>query len=60
MKKCASRDKKKKAYEKPVLRIVDISAGTQVLATGCKFSFGTTSNPSAVPCTATPCYAPGS
>jgi len=50
----------KKAYEKPVLRIVNISGGIQTLAIGCKFSFGTTAAPAAFPCTANRCSAPGS
>ncbi len=50
----------KKVYEKPVLRIVNITGGIQTLAIGCKFSFGTTAAPSAFPCVANRCSAPGS
>jgi hypothetical protein len=55
-----TKNDKKKAYEKPVLRIVNISGGMQTLAIGCKFSFGTTAAPSAFPCVANRCSAPGS
>ncbi len=50
----------KKAYEKPVLRIVNITGGIQTLAVGCKFAFGSTAAPMAIPCIANNCARPGS
>jgi len=58
MKKNETRKKLKKPYVKPVLRIVNISGGIQTLANGCKFSFGTTAAPSAMPCIANNCARP--
>ncbi len=60
MKKNKNWKRAKKVYEKPVLRIVNISGGVQTLAVGCKFSFGLTAAPSAFPCVANRCSAPGS
>jgi hypothetical protein len=51
----------KKAYEKPGLRIVNISGGIQTLGIGCKTATGGgTSNPIAVPCWANNCSQNGS
>jgi hypothetical protein len=50
----------KKAYEKPVLRVVNITGGIQTLATGCKFSFGTIASPGSAPCIANYCAVAGS
>ena len=60
MKPDEKKKNQKKAYEKPVLRIVNITGGIQTLAIGCKFAFGTTSAPAAFPCVANRCSAPGS
>jgi hypothetical protein len=54
------RKKVKRAYEKPVLRVVDISGGIQTLAIGCKFRFGTIQAIGSAPCIANRCSAPGS
>ena len=60
MKKKETRKNVKKAYEKPVLRIVNISGGIQTLAKGCKFSFGTDSGSWVSSCHINSCAAPGS
>ena len=38
MEKLEKSEVTKKAYEKPVLRVVSITAGTQTLDTGCKLA----------------------
>lgn len=50
----------KKTYQKPVLRIVSISAGVQTLGLGCKTATGGGSLPIAVPCWANGCAQQGS
>jgi len=60
MKQNEDRKKIKKAYQKPVLRVVNISGGIQTLAVGCKFSFGTIQSPGAAPCIANMCSRAGS
>jgi hypothetical protein len=60
MKNTEQKKTSKKAYEKPTLRVVNISGGIQTLANGCKFSFGTTMAPGAAPCVANYCAAAGS
>jgi hypothetical protein len=60
MKHTEKKKNDKKAYEKPMLRVVNISGGIQTLANGCKFSFGTTMAPGAAPCIANYCAAAGS
>ena len=41
---------KKKVYEKPTIRVVNITGGTQVLGIGCKLASGGSARG------ATPCY----
>jgi hypothetical protein len=60
MKQNKTRKNVKKVYEKPLLRVVNITGGIQTLAIGCKFSFGTTAAPSSIPCIANRCSAAGS
>ena len=52
----------KKAYQKPVLRVVSITAGVQTLGIGCKTASGGgyPTNPLAVPCWAIGCAQEGS
>ena len=60
MKQNETRKSVKKAYERPVLRVVNITGGIQTLAVGCKFSFGTTAAPGSIPCIANNCAVAGS
>jgi hypothetical protein len=60
MKNTEKKENGKKTYEKPMLRVVNISGGIQTLANGCKFSFGSTMAPGAAPCIANYCAAAGS
>jgi hypothetical protein len=60
MKQSETGKKVKKKYEKPVLRVVNISGGIQTLANGCKFSFGMTAAPGSAPCIANYCAVAGS
>jgi len=60
MKKEEKKGKARKAYERPRLRIVNISGGMQTLGIGCKTVTGGGSNPVAVPCWATGCVQDGS
>jgi len=50
----------KKPYQKPVLRVVSISAGVQTLGLGCKTAGGGGSLPIAVPCWGNGCAQEGS
>ncbi len=52
--------KVKKAYQKPLLRVVNISAGVQTLGLGCKTASGGGSLPIAIPCWAQGCAQQGS
>jgi hypothetical protein len=50
----------KKTYQKPLLRVVSISAGVQTLGLGCKTFNGGGSLPIATPCWAQGCAQEGS
>lgn len=52
--------KVKKAYQKPLLRVVSIAAGVQTLGLGCKTASGGGSLPIATPCWAQGCAQEGS
>ena len=58
----AKKEKKvaKKAYEKPMLRVVNIVGGVQTLGLGCKTPLGGGTLPVRVPCWATNCNMRGS
>jgi hypothetical protein len=52
--------KAKKAYQKPLLRVVSIAAGVQTLGLGCKTASGGGSLPITVPCWGNGCAQEGS
>lgn len=53
------KDKNKRSYEKPILRVIELSA-EEVLGIGCKQATGSTAFGNAVGCIAIPCSASGS
>ncbi len=54
-----NQDRNKKKYEKPVLRIIELAA-EEVLAAGCKLSFGGSAFGSIGSCLGMHCAGPGS
>jgi hypothetical protein len=52
--------KAKKAYQKPVLKVVSVAASVQTLGLGCKTATGGGYLPIAVPCWAAGCAQEGS
>jgi hypothetical protein len=59
MKPEQKQEKSKRPYEKPMLRVIELSA-EEVLAVGCKQATGASAFGNAVGCIATPCAAQGS
>jgi hypothetical protein len=53
------KDKNKRSYEKPILRVIELSA-EEVLGIGCKQATGSTNFGNPVGCIASPCSASGS
>ena len=53
------KNNEKQVYEKPMLRIIDLSAGVQVLGVGCKLQSGGMAI-GATPCVANFCVQAGS
>jgi hypothetical protein len=59
MKPEQEKEKNKRSYEKPMLRVIELAA-EEVLAIGCKQATGATAFGNAVGCIANPCAAQGS
>ena len=53
------KDKNKRSYEKPILRVIELSA-EEVLGIGCKHASSSPAVGNAVGCIAIPCSASGS
>ncbi len=64
MKTTGMKKQMKKAYEKPVLRVVCIASSAQTLGIGCKTidtgAIGPAGTPPCAPAVGTPCVEPGS